>query len=111
MRASGENKGILREVKNKRHKSGVLYHNQWERDDSHSVRDELFHKSEGGDCMRRLLKTSEVAARLNVSEQMVRKLINTGVLEAAKIGNLWRIFPESVDMYTEAQGIFDDDGM
>ena len=51
--------------------------------------------------MRRLLKTSEVVSQLGISEQAVRQLIRADILEAAKVGNRWRIFPESLELYCE----------
>lgn len=48
-----------------------------------------------------MLSITQVANRLNVSRQMVHKLIVKGKLKAYRVGNLWRIFEKDLDKYLE----------
>ena len=51
--------------------------------------------------MRRMMKTTEVAAQLGISQRKVCVLIKHGHLTAIWIGNRWRVFPESVDAFEQ----------
>ncbi len=46
-----------------------------------------------------LLKVHQVAYVLNVSEPTVRRLCQTRVLRARKVGTDWRVFPGSLHDY------------
>lgn len=48
-----------------------------------------------------MLKISEVAKQLNVSERTVRRLAEKGELPAVKIGCHWRIKPEDLEKYKQ----------
>lgn len=50
-----------------------------------------------------VLTVEEVAERLRVSAQTVRKLIEDGELRAFRVKNQWRIRKEDLDRYIESQ--------
>ena len=52
----------------------------------------------GGDMM---LSVTEVAGMLNVSRQMIHKLISNGELPYYKIGNLYRFKDEEIKKWLE----------
>jgi len=49
----------------------------------------------------RLLKTSDVARRLNVCCRTAGRLCASGALEALRVGHLWRVSEESLRAYEE----------
>ena len=49
----------------------------------------------------RFLSTEEVAERLQVDEQTIRRWIKSGKLEAVKPGREWRIFPGAFEALLE----------
>jgi excisionase family DNA binding protein len=49
----------------------------------------------------RFLSLGDVAARLNVSEQTIRRWVKSGRLKAYKPGLEWRIAPEDLDEFLE----------
>jgi excisionase family DNA binding protein len=51
----------------------------------------------------RFLSLGDVAARLNVSEQTIRRWVKSGRLKAYKPGLEWRIAPEDLDEFLEAR--------
>lgn len=53
-----------------------------------------------------LLTVQDVAAKLKVTPQYVRKLIKEEKLVADRIGNQWLIRPEAVDEYVTAYDVF-----
>ena len=46
-----------------------------------------------------MLSLEEVAYRLNVSVQTVRRLIDSGQLRGVKVGKQWRVRQEDLDDY------------
>ena len=46
-----------------------------------------------------MLSLEEVAYRLNVSVQTVRRLIDSGQLKGVKVGRQWRVRREDLDAY------------
>jgi excisionase family DNA binding protein len=46
-----------------------------------------------------MLSLEEVAYRLNVSVQTVRRLIDSGQLKGVKVGRQWRVRQEDLDAY------------
>jgi len=46
-----------------------------------------------------MLSINAVAARLGLHHQTVRKLIKAGTLLARRIGGVWRIDPDDLDIY------------
>ena len=46
-----------------------------------------------------MLSLEEVAYRLNVSVQTVRRLILNGELRGVKVGKQWRVRPEDLEDY------------
>ena len=48
------------------------------------------------------LSPAEVAARLGVSEHVVRDLLTAGTIAAIRVGRLWKVSPEALDSYLEA---------
>lgn len=46
-----------------------------------------------------MLSLEEVAYRLNVSVQTVRRLIESGQLRGVKVGKQWRVRQEDLDDY------------
>lgn len=51
----------------------------------------------------RLLEISQVARRLNFSDETVRQLIHRGDLPAIRIDNRWRIEPEDLSRFIAAR--------
>lgn len=51
----------------------------------------------------KLLRPDQVAARLQVTREMVYKLINQGRLDALRVGKVWRITERSLDRYVAEQ--------
>jgi excisionase family DNA binding protein len=51
------------------------------------------------------LTVEEVAGRLKVKEKTVREWIGTGMLEAYKIGRIWRIRSDHLDQAMEARRV------
>lgn len=56
-----------------------------------------------------LLSIREVAKRLNVSDETVRRMINAGDLRATKVRFQWRIYADSVSDYLTRRERRDDD--
>jgi len=46
-----------------------------------------------------MLSLAEVAYRLNVSAQTVRRLIESGQLTGVKVGKQWKVKPEDLEDY------------
>lgn len=53
-----------------------------------------------------LLSVSDVAKKLKVTPQYVRKLIREGLLEALKVGSQWVIEPDKLDRYIIDNDVF-----
>ena len=45
------------------------------------------------------LTPEQVAERLTVSTETIRRLIDAGKLRAFKVGRQWRMFPDDVEAY------------
>ncbi|MDP9236706.1 MAG: helix-turn-helix domain-containing protein [Chloroflexota bacterium] len=57
-----------------------------------------------------LLKVPDVAARLNVSEDLVRRLIHTGDLPVVQLGRIQRVAPAELAAFVARGGArLDDD--
>jgi len=48
-----------------------------------------------------LLKIKEVADRFQVTPRTIRQQIKKGNIPAVKIGRVWRIRPESINLYLD----------
>lgn len=57
----------------------------------------------------RLLEVAHVAHRLSVSQEFVRRLIRSKELKAIRVGMRYRVRPEDLEAYLEAQQVRDDE--
>jgi excisionase family DNA binding protein len=58
-----------------------------------------------------LLRVPDVAARLDVSEDLVRRLIHAGVLPVVRLGRVLRVVPAELDAFVARGGArLEDDG-
>lgn len=58
------------------------------------------------DDIRRLLTVPDIAARLKVTPQYVRRLIGEDKLAAARIGSQWVVTPEALERYIADHDVF-----
>jgi len=60
---------------------------------------------EDNDRSYEFLKVKQIALKLNVSENLIYKLISEGKLKATRIGNCWRIREDVLDFFIDENTI------